>query len=174
MKRRLILLSFLIFCSGLFCPRWGGATSGLRVTDVNTDAFSLVWLANQAASCSVKVYADREGNNLINGLTITDESADHPPAAQNGVMKVTVAGLTPETTYYFQIVTTSDEGILVEPSSGPLPSVRTELSSGYVNNDVLAHRILRSDGSTPALGALLLVEVDGGTILSPDGLAMIF
>jgi hypothetical protein len=163
MKRRLILLSFLIFCSGLFCPRWGGATSGLRVTDVNTYAFSLVWLANQAASCSVNVYADAEGQEPITGLTITDESVDHPPAAQNGVMKVTVSGLTPETTYYYQIVTTSDEGTLVEPSSGPFPTgVKTEVSSTTPNNDVLAHRILRSDGLTPALGALLLVKVEGG------------
>jgi hypothetical protein len=167
MKRFPIFLSFLMLCSGLFWPRCAGATSGLRVTDVKPRAFSLVWLANQAAvSCSAKVYADPEGQVQINGFRITDESAAHPPAAQNGVMKVMVSGetetLTPETTYYFQIVTTSAQGTLVEPSSGSLPSVKTEASSVYVDNDVLLHRILMNDGTTPALGTLLLIEVREG------------
>ena len=76
-------------------------------------------------------------------------------------MKVRVSGLKPGTTYYFQIVTTTDEGTLIEPPNGPFPSVTTELSSSPPINDVLLHKILASDGSTPALGALLLVEVEG-------------
>jgi hypothetical protein len=134
----------------------------LRVTDVLPTAFSVVWVANQAASCSANVYADPNGQTPITGLTIISESANHPPAKQYGVMKVRVSGLATATTYYFQIVTTSAEGIFVEPSSGPLPSVKTEVSSVFVENDVLRHRILMSDGSTPALGTLLLVDVEGG------------
>jgi hypothetical protein len=136
-------------------------TGRLRVTDVTRRAFSAVWVTNQAASCLVNVYSDPEGESLVRGLTIIDESADHPLAAENGVMKVRVVGLRADTPYYFQIMTVNDEGMLIEPAGGDLPSVRTEVTSQLVNNDVLAHRILMSDGSTPALGALLLAEVEG-------------
>jgi hypothetical protein len=161
MKRRLILLYFLISCTGLFCPGWCGATPGLRVTDVTPTAFSLVWFSGRAATCSAYVYSDPDGNNPVNGVTITDESTAHPPAAQNGVMKVRVSELTPGTTYYFQTVTTTEEGTVVEPGSGPLPSVKTEMGADVAENDVLLHKILKSDGTTPALGALLLAAVEG-------------
>jgi len=138
-------------------------TSRLRVTDVTPRSFSLVWVANQAATCFANVYTDPEGNSLIKDLTITDQSANHPPAGENGVMKVSISGLAPDTTYYFRIVTVSSQGVLVEPASGELPSVRTEVISKLVNNDLLAHRILQSDGTTPAVGALLLAEVQGGS-----------
>jgi hypothetical protein len=162
MKRRLILLSLLIFFSAVLYPRWCGATLELRVTDVTTKAFSVVWLANQAATCSVKVYSDAQGTQRVSGITITNESALHPPAEDMGVMKVMVSGLELATTYYFQTVTTTAEGTLVEPSSGPLPSVKTEPKADIPNNDVLVHRILRSDGLTSALGALLVVKVEEG------------
>jgi beta-lactam-binding protein with PASTA domain len=139
------------------------ATSKLRVTDITTGGFSIVWVANQAASCSAHIYRDAEGMNEIWGLSIASDSAGHPPAEQNGVMKVDVSGLEPDTKYYFRIVTISSEGMLIEPAAGDLPSVRTEVTNQLVNNDVLAHRILKSDGSSPALGALLLVRVQGAS-----------
>jgi hypothetical protein len=148
---------------GASTPEISLKTSMLQITDVTPKGFSLVWVANQEASCFVNVYSDPDGENLIKkGLNIADESAGYPLAQQNGVMKVRVYGLQPETTFYFRVITTSDEGVLVEPRTGPLPSVQTEISSEIVNNDVLAHRILLNDGkSTPAVGALLLVEVEG-------------
>jgi hypothetical protein len=160
MMRRVIVMILLVFCIGLY-PGWGHAATRLHVTDVTTRSFSLVWFADRSATCSAKVYADPEGQVSITGLNITSDSVNHPPAEQNGVMKVDVSGLAPGTTYYFQIVTISDEGTLIEPAGGELPSVRTEGSSKLVNNDVLAHRILMSDGITPAVGSLLLVEVEG-------------
>ena len=158
--RRVFVIISLVFFVGLY-PGLGLAMPKVDVTDVTPRAFSLVWLVDQAATCSAKVYSDPVGQKPVAGLTITSESAGHPPAEQNGVMKVNVTGLTPGTTYYFQIVTITDAGTLTEPVDGELPSVRTETSSGLVNNDVLAHRILLGDGSTPAVGALLLVEVEG-------------
>jgi VCBS repeat-containing protein len=136
-------------------------TARLRVTDVTTGAFSVVWVANQEASCFVNVYSDAGGESLVRGLTIVDESANHFPAARNGVMKVDVTGVEENTVYYFQIVTVNSEGMLIEPTEGDLPSVKTELTGQTIFNDVLAHRILMSDGITPALGALLVAEVEG-------------
>jgi hypothetical protein len=137
------------------------ATSRWRVTDVTLRAFSVVWVANQTASCYINVYTDPDGNDLIKWLNITDQSALHSPAGDNGVLKASVTDLNLGTTYYFQRITISAEAVLVEPESGPLPSVRTELTSGVAINDTIQHRILRSDGSD-ALGALLVAEVEGG------------
>jgi hypothetical protein len=132
-------------------------------TDVTPTAFSLVWLANHEASCFANVYSDADGNGLIKDLIIIEESALHPPAGQNGVMKVRVSGLKPGTTYYFRRVTISNESVLVEPASGPLPSVKTELTTVIVENDVLRHKVWRSDGLTPAAGALLVAKVETGS-----------
>ena len=144
-------------------------TSRLRVTDVTPLSFSVVWVANQAATCFVNVYADPDGNQLLKTLIvndkIVDDSALHPPAADNGVMKVKVSGLSPNTTYYFRIVTQSNEGVLVEPAASTEPplSVNTEESTTVINNTRIVHRILQSDGTTAAMGTLLLVEVEGGS-----------
>jgi hypothetical protein len=161
---RLVLRTvFLALVIMLARPAPAGSAAKLWITDVTPCSFSLVWIANQAATCSAKVYTDPEGEDVITGLSITDESAGHPPAAENGVMKVRVSGLSPQTTYYFRTVTITSQGELVEPVGNELPSVQTELSSIPVTNDLLAHRIVKSDGATPAVGALLLGEVEGGS-----------
>ena len=121
--RRVFVIISLVFFVGLY-PGLGLAMPKVDVTDVTPRAFSLVWLVDQAATCSAKVYSDPVGQEPVAGLTITSESAGHPPAEQNGVMKVNVTGLTPGTTYYFQIVTITGTGTLTEPVTGELPSVR--------------------------------------------------
>jgi hypothetical protein len=97
-------------------------------------------------------------------VEVKDDSAENPPAPDNGVMKVNISGLQPNTDYYVRIVTISNEGVLVEPAIGEvLHSVRTEDSAGNIfSNDVIAHKVLKSDGSTPAIGAILLAQVEGG------------
>jgi hypothetical protein len=160
--RRSIFTVLFVLSVGIY-PGWGFAVTKVWVTDVTPRAFSLVWVANQGASCSAKVYADPEGQQPMTGLSVTSDSANHPPAEQNGVMKVNVTCLAPGTTYYFQTVTVGPGGTVFEPATGPLPSVRTEVSSSVIKNDVLAHKILKSDRSTPAQGALLVAEVEGGS-----------
>jgi hypothetical protein len=135
--------------------------SKVWVTDVTPQAFSLVWFANQAATGSANVYSDPKGVNLIQGLVVTDDSANHPPAGDSGVIKVTISNLNSDTIYYFQVVTTTNVEVLIKPVKGKLPSVRTEVSSSVVNNDLIAHRILQNNGTTPALGSLLLADVRG-------------
>jgi VCBS repeat-containing protein len=138
-------------------------TSNLWVTDVTPRSFSLVWKSNESATCSANVYGDADGTRPIAGLTISDESSDHPPAGDVGVMKVNISGLNPDTTYYFQLVTVSGTTVLVEPANGELPSVRTEVSSAPVSNDLLAQQILQDDGISSADGGVLIAEVEGGS-----------
>jgi VCBS repeat-containing protein len=140
------------------------STAHLWITDVTPTSSSVVWTSKQPAAGFVNIYADPEGTDLIRDLTIVDDSANHPPAGDSGVMKVDVFGLDPNTAYYVRIVTISNEAVLVQPAQGEsLPSVQTEDSSEYVTNDVLAHQVLQSDQTTPALGALLLAKVEGAT-----------
>jgi len=155
----LFLLNLLIL---LTVPIQAESASNLWITDVTPRSFSLVWTSTGPATGSANIYADPQGNTSIGDLTIIDASSEHPPARDNGVMKVTIMGLTPNTTYYFETVTTNSQGTQVEPTSGDLPSVRTEDQSIIVKNISIAHRIVQSDGITPASGALLLVEVEGG------------
>ena len=85
------------------------------------------------------------------------------PGKRSHWRAVTISGLAPDSTYYFQIITESNEGMLVEPANDELQSVRTELSTVPVSNDLLAHKILQSDGTSYGLGALLLAEVEGAS-----------
>jgi len=163
MKKILFLILLLILLVLPAEPGTVAAAGGLWVTDVTPRSFSLVWTTDQAATGSANVYTDPQGNQLVAGITITDESAAYPPAGDNGVMKVRVSGLVPDTTYFYEIVTTSSAGEVVEPESGDRPSVRTEVSSRLVDNYGLAYKVFQSDGTTPGQGTLVLAEVAGGS-----------
>jgi hypothetical protein len=155
----IFLLNLLIL---LTIPIQAESASNLWITDVTPRSFSLVWTTTGPATGSANIYSDPQGNTLIGDLTIIDAGSGHPPAGDNGVIKVTIMGLIPDTTYYFETVTTNSQGTQVEPAIGDLPSVRTENKSIIVKNISIAHRIVQSDGITPANGALLLVEIEGG------------
>jgi hypothetical protein len=140
-------------------------TFGPLVTDVNPANFAVVWATSEPATCSVNVFLDADGTTPYTEAVINSESGAHPPAEDVGVMKVQVGGLKADTTYYYQIITVSNEGVFVEPASGPLPSVHTEYSSALVitNNGSLAHKVFESDGATPADGTLVVAEVPGAS-----------
>ena len=112
-------------------PELSLATSRLLVTDVTPVSFSLVWVSNQAGTPFANVYTDPAGNQLLKRLIIDehikDESSSHPPAGDNGVMKVNVSSFfsptLPTTSVSSRLAA---EGVLVEPAGGVLPGVRTE------------------------------------------------
>jgi hypothetical protein len=94
-------------------------------------------------------------------------------AENNGVMKVRVSGLDPDTTYYFQTVTTSKSSgdVTYYPASAPMlgVTIAKEIVRTGVNgelevpftNDLIVQECLLPDGVTPALGALLVANVEG-------------
>ena len=133
----------------------------ITVTDVTPDSFSVVWQATEASTCSLAVYDDT--NTLLGNLDITSESALHPPAEDNGVMKVTVSGLQPNTTYRFQTVTTSISGGIarVAPAYLDLLEVVTESATVAVANDPLEQEVYDED-EIAADGTLLMASVEGG------------
>jgi hypothetical protein len=156
-------LAALLFlcCMPTIAPAGQPAVSQVTVTDVIPRAFSVFWVSSEPSTCDLLVYDD-QGEELLTDETVS-ESASHHPAEDVGVMKVRVMELEPDTTYYFQTVTTSkSDGKVTTYPPEPMP-VQTEVSAGPVDNDLLAHRILKSDGVTPGQGALLIAEVDEGS-----------
>ncbi|MBU0992357.1 MAG: hypothetical protein KJ737_07665 [Proteobacteria bacterium] len=150
------------------------------VTDVTTVSFSVIWASSEASTANLEVYHDEAGTSPVAGTVITAHPVDSGDAAirtaaeDNGVMKVRVTGLEPNTTYYFRTVTTSKSASVITyfPDVSPFISVTTEsqtvrsMVSGSdeipFSNDVIIKDCFLEDGSTPAEGTLLVATVDGG------------
>ena len=85
-------------------------TVSVRVTDVTTSSCAMVWMTDVAATPNVEVYGDSAmASRLTDTVTIIpmpDAPQDVTAAARGkGIMKVRVAGLLPNTTYYVRTVT---------------------------------------------------------------------
>ena len=129
----------------------------LVVTDVTPVQFCVVWAASEPASGWVHVFLDPEGSIPCLEAVVKSESAEHPPAEDIGVMKVSVVGLEPDKEYFFQTETTLKKDNAVYLS--PIRSVRTEKRSDIVRNDVLVQEVTIGE-TEPAPGMLVVASVD--------------
>ncbi len=172
----------LFFLLVLPVAAYGGVpeVSHVMVTDVTTTSFSVIWAANEASTAGLEVYADENGSSLVDALITPHpiESGDDTiktAAENNGVMKVRVTGLAPDTTYYFKTSTTSKSSTdtTYNPSAAPFTPVTTESetvrtyeSGGDIlpfSNDLIIEACYLNDGTTPAEGTLVLATVAGGS-----------
>jgi len=182
-KRRLrIRWLSLFFLLVLPVVAYGGVpeVNHVMVTDVTTTSFSVIWAANEASTAGLEVYADENGSSQIVDAVITAhpiECGDETikaAAEDNGVMKVMVTGLEPDTTYYFMTITTSKSSLdtTYDPSAAPFTpviteseTVRTYESDGDIlpfSNDLIIEPCYLDDGTTFAEGTLLLATLEGG------------
>ena len=151
-------------------------TVRIQVTDVTTSSFSLVWMTNVAATPGVEIYSDPSLTNRIDDKVVITSMPDvmaevAESARSKGIMKVRVAGLSPNTSYYARSVTVDP----VDPLGvgfSPVQQVQTEVASvpyttasdgslQAFGNDLLTFivHIQPNDQSTkPGLGDLLLLE----------------
>jgi len=170
-KRR---LSRLIQCVALFVCF--GSTSlvaevfEVTATDVTTRALSTVWVSNEpVSSATIRVYADEDGLTDITSIfTVTTDSQLVNPAHAQGIVKVTATGLSADTDYFIQTETVSSSGVFAFPTAPPYMQVHTALETTKVNalnspivNDLLTQDVFFPDGTTPAPGALVLIDADG-------------
>ena len=134
--------------------------SHLIITDVNPVAFSVVWVASEPSTCTVRLLD--ENHRSLADVKVISESVQHPPAEDLGVMKVRVRGVRPDTNYYLQTVTTSkkDGKITVYPDK-PIP-VHTEINTIPVSNSVLAQKIYHNK-QLKGNGSLFIASVEGGS-----------
>ena len=156
--------------------------NNVMVTDVTTVSFSVIWSSSEASTADLDVFQDADGTSPVPDTVVLPHPVNDPAMAStiseaaenNGVMKVMVTGLQPDTTYYFQTITTSKSttDTTYSPSSAPLTAVTTESETvrTYQNgddvlpfsNDIIIEPCYLDDGSTPADGSLLIATVAGG------------
>ena len=158
-------LSLFLLSLALLLPRVCVAgiidEGSVRVTDVTPVQFSVVWGTSEAATGTVKVFADVDGNAPVSQARISIESSAHPPAEDMGVIKVTVSNLQANKSYYFQIESTTKAGSTVSryPEVPPFISVITEKISSLVHNDILAQQVSIGAGKS-AQGTLVIATVE--------------
>jgi hypothetical protein len=152
----------------------------VMVTDVTTRSFSVIWTSSEASYPSLNVYDDVNGTVPTSDAVITLQPVESDNndigivAENNGVLKVRVTGLEPDTTYYFQTVTTSKsflDDVTFYPANPLFPGVTTESSvmrtkmCGEADvpftNDLITVECYLPESSTPAEGTLLVAEVEG-------------
>ncbi|MGA1865796.1 MAG: hypothetical protein ACMUHX_12135 [bacterium] len=156
------------------------ALFGPQIVDVTTKAFSVVWTTGGTyTSCDIVLYT---GSNYSTQMTldssqkIIETSTGFPGEAgkQYGLAKVTVVGLSVDTTYYFRL---KQNGSFLSGNY----SVKTANLRGFsstdpnnndlVSNDIIHKAVYKSNGTSPATGALVLAYVYDYTVdpqTSPD------
>lgn len=172
-------------------------TVSMRVTDVTTSSFSVVWMTDVAADPKVELYSDSAMTaRLTDAVTITsmpDAPQEVAAAARGrGVMKVRVAGLAPNTKYYVRTVTADP----ADPLSIGYSSIQEVATASRVvpyslagdgtlpgfANDLLSMRVYirpSDPDAVPGLGDLILLETPasyypvsafvGAGISAPEG-----
>jgi len=150
-----------IFLCFVFLPGVAIASDDrTMVTDVADTQFSIVWAAQEPASCSLKVFSDSGATQEITDqLLVLSESELQTLAEDNGVMKVTVKQLSPNTTYFVKTVTIPKSSGLNEVASNIL-EVTTEIEPKIVSNNILVQEVKQSNGTDAAIGTLLIVDVE--------------
>ena len=147
----------------------------VRVTDLTATSLSLVWMTDVDVMPSIEVYGDPAMTNRLDGGLQIAALPDVPVAVaaaarSKGIMKVRVAGLQPDSTYYVRAVTrdTADpqnvgysQLLEVKTASAARP-YRTAADGTLegVANDLLAMQVYIRPADTdplPGTGDLLVV-----------------
>jgi hypothetical protein len=161
-KRKILSFTLLSILTVLFSKSALSSENQLIITDVTPSQFSVVWLAGEPAKCSLTIFSDKDAtNDITNQFSIVSESYNHPPAEDNGVMKVTVKNALPDTTYFFKTITTFKENNL-KMISDDTYVVNTEIEASVISNNSLIQEIKNADKSN-APGVLLLASVENGS-----------
>lgn len=203
-KDRTVSILFLLLLSVLFVlcipasPVYAvPETTAVRVTDVTTSSFSVVWMTDVVANPGVEVYSDSAMQQRVtDGIAVTPMPAGSSKVAEAaralGIMKVQVTGVKPATTYYARTVTTdSANAASISYSSPQTVTTASTVALYRVDNGspaALANDLITfpayvrpsETASEPGLGDLLLVEEPGAPypvtafvgdgVLSPEGL----
>ena len=127
--------------------------SEVRMTNVRDTSFTVSWVTNEAATGEVHYGTDPVNLNLV-------AYDDRDTGTNDDTHHVTLTGLAPETTYYFDVVsdgTTDDNG-------GTHYSVTTGPTLGLPAPDTIYGQVFKADGTTPAEGAIVYI-----TLFDDDG-----
>lgn len=191
------LLGLLLFCSASGVALAVPDTVSIRVTDVTTNSFALVWMTDVPAEPSVEVYSDAGMTTPVSdGITVTSMPDATPAvvaaATSNGIMKIRVFGLRAGTHYYARSVTRDPlspdsvgysalQEVTTATEVRPYISAQDGSLQG-VSNDMTIMKVYTRPGDqnlVKGLGTLLLLETSnsawplsafvGSGIAAPEG-----
>lgn len=143
------------------------AVSRMETTDITTASFAATWVASEPSTGSVSVFA-ADCLTPVTGLTTTTAAND-----STGFIKVMVSGLSADTSYCYQTVTTSKStaGVTVYPSQpavvATVKAVLRTVATGTVitpfANDLLSvPAVYLPSGEDVPDGVLEVLYLDGG------------
>lgn len=149
-------------------------TTEVRIADVTTSSFSVVWITDVAADPSVEVYADSSlQQRVTDGVTIDAMPAGNvqaQAAKAKGIMKVRVSGVLPATTYHVRTLTKdpanpdsfSYSAVQDVTTASVVALYRTvnNVSQGFANDLVAFPAYVRPSDTAaePRLGDLIILE----------------
>ncbi|MDP3112630.1 MAG: hypothetical protein Q8M71_11070 [Thermodesulfovibrionales bacterium] len=180
MRRFLILnfafciLHFAMVSNALAVPD----TSSVRVTDVTTTSFSVVWMSDVPADPEVEVYADSTmATRITDKCVITSMPTANPKvsgaAKARGIMKVRVSGLSSSTKYYVRTLTKDPSNpqsigyssiYEVITASKVMPYKYTDNRPEGFANDLSSFKVYirpSDKDPEPGLGDLIVLEENG-------------
>lgn len=181
--RHMICLSVIVVSAILFAVSVQAAPTITRVlaTDVTPSGFSVVWQTSEPAGAGISVYSDANGTTEITTnfeVTYYPVHSGNPNSVENyqkgldkdaitaatralGLVKVSVNGCKPATTYYYRVRAEAGEETVVWPKAIPA-SVTTAVENSFVGE--ARHLLLMLNngaGSLNASGWLVTAASDG-------------
>ncbi len=135
------------------------ALFGPQVVNVTRKSFSVLWTTRgHYTSCDIELFYDSDFSYpvpLTSEQKIIETEMMNPgeDGKQYGIAKIKVTGLSPGIEYYFKIYL---DGNLFYSSSEPVSTMTLYDSA---DNDILHKAVYKSDGATPAFGAIVVAEI---------------
>jgi len=136
------------------------AISQTRITNVRDGSLSVSWITDSPAAGHVSF-----GTTTALGSTAYD---DRGIATLDDTHHVTLSSLSPQTSYYFDVVS----GSAVDDNGGTHYSVTTGPTLGLPVPDTIYGQVFLADGVTPAEGAIVYITLMDGNGQGSSGWAV--
>lgn len=149
--RRCLLAGWLAIAAGLVCARGAVTIDNVRVTNVGTTTFTVVWTTSELSTPGLDVFSDSEGAHQVTGFGIeyypltegdpalaSDADARAARRALESLARlrlvtvVRVSGLAPGTLYYVRPRTFGAGGVDNGAAVVPLQAITTASYSSFV------------------------------------------
>lgn len=150
------------------------AVSDVQTTDVTPRSFTVVWASDEAITdASLRIFQDVDGTiDVTASLNQVADSATVAGSHANGLARVVVAGLDPDSAFFIQTVTDGASGVVEFPAPGALIPVitnsrvtRSDMTGGLITNDVIQEGVnTPADEATPLAGGTVVARV-----IQPNG-----
>ena len=133
--------------------------SEVRITNVRNGCVSISWITDSPSTGHVNF-----GPTTALGSTAYDDRGD---STVDDTHHVTLSGLSPDTTYYFDVVS----GSTVYDNGGVHHTVTTGPMLGLPPSDTIYGQVFLADGVTPAEGAIAYITLQDADAQGSSGQA---